>query len=238
MSNVAIVYWSGTGNTETMADFVAEGVEAKGGTAVSYTHLDVYKRQRQVSFFELLTQTGQLADATIGLFKNEYFLGFSYGILRAFAAAQIKAILLGNTKHLHRIVEQTLLAAEELVYRFDVFCVIEQIVPRFTNCFQQGGRLRALRKYGVNSGNALFDNGRTRIWVLTNAHILFAVQSSAVIFCLFKLGNNTLHQGIFIVGGNTLITEFADNVRSLLQQPVRCAYALLKRYLLGGFQAG
>ena len=35
MSNVAIVYWSGTGNTEAMADFVAEGVEAKGGTATS-----------------------------------------------------------------------------------------------------------------------------------------------------------------------------------------------------------
>ena len=33
MSNVAIVYWSGTGNTEAMADFVAEGVEAKGGAA-------------------------------------------------------------------------------------------------------------------------------------------------------------------------------------------------------------
>lgn len=33
MSNVAIVYWSGTGNTEAMADFVVEGVEGKGGTA-------------------------------------------------------------------------------------------------------------------------------------------------------------------------------------------------------------
>ena len=33
MSTVAIVYWSGTGNTEAMADFVAEGVEAKGSTA-------------------------------------------------------------------------------------------------------------------------------------------------------------------------------------------------------------
>lgn len=33
MSNVAIVYWSGTGNTEAMVDFVAEGVEAKGSTA-------------------------------------------------------------------------------------------------------------------------------------------------------------------------------------------------------------
>ena len=31
MSKVAVVYWSGTGNTEAMA--------------VSYTHLDVYKRQ-------------------------------------------------------------------------------------------------------------------------------------------------------------------------------------------------
>ena len=33
MSNVAIVYWSGTGNTEAMADLVKEGVEGKGGNA-------------------------------------------------------------------------------------------------------------------------------------------------------------------------------------------------------------
>lgn len=33
MSNVAIVYWSGTGNTEAMADLVAQGVRAQGGKA-------------------------------------------------------------------------------------------------------------------------------------------------------------------------------------------------------------
>ena len=33
MSKVAIVYWSGTGNTEAMADLIAQGVRAKGGTA-------------------------------------------------------------------------------------------------------------------------------------------------------------------------------------------------------------
>ncbi len=33
MSKVAIVYWSGTGNTEAMANLVADGVQAKGGTA-------------------------------------------------------------------------------------------------------------------------------------------------------------------------------------------------------------
>lgn len=33
MSKVAIVYWSGTGNTEAMADLVAQGVRAKGATA-------------------------------------------------------------------------------------------------------------------------------------------------------------------------------------------------------------
>ena len=33
MSKVAIVYWSGTGNTEAMADLVAQGVRAKGGEA-------------------------------------------------------------------------------------------------------------------------------------------------------------------------------------------------------------
>lgn len=33
MGKVAIVYWSGTGNTEAMADLVAQGVRAKGSTA-------------------------------------------------------------------------------------------------------------------------------------------------------------------------------------------------------------
>ena len=31
MSKVAVVYWSGTGNTEAMANAVAEGVQEKGG---------------------------------------------------------------------------------------------------------------------------------------------------------------------------------------------------------------
>lgn len=33
MGRIAIVYWSGTGNTEAMADLVAEGVARAGGTA-------------------------------------------------------------------------------------------------------------------------------------------------------------------------------------------------------------
>ena len=33
MSNVAIVFWSGTGNTEAMADAVATGVREAGGSA-------------------------------------------------------------------------------------------------------------------------------------------------------------------------------------------------------------
>ena len=33
MSKVAVVYWSGTGNTEAMAELVAEGVSEAGGEA-------------------------------------------------------------------------------------------------------------------------------------------------------------------------------------------------------------
>ena len=32
MNSVAVVFWSGTGNTEAMADLVAEGVAAAGGS--------------------------------------------------------------------------------------------------------------------------------------------------------------------------------------------------------------
>lgn len=37
MSKVAVVYWSGTGNTESMATAVAEGVKASGGEVTLFT---------------------------------------------------------------------------------------------------------------------------------------------------------------------------------------------------------
>lgn len=37
MSKVAVVYWSSTGNTEAMANAVADGVKGKGGEAVLHT---------------------------------------------------------------------------------------------------------------------------------------------------------------------------------------------------------
>ena len=40
MSKVAVVYWSGTGNTEQMANAVAEGIAAAGGQAEVFTAAD------------------------------------------------------------------------------------------------------------------------------------------------------------------------------------------------------
>ena len=37
MSRVAVVYWSSTGNTEAMANAVADGIREKGGEAVLHT---------------------------------------------------------------------------------------------------------------------------------------------------------------------------------------------------------
>ena len=37
MSKIAVVYWSGTGNTEAMASAVAEGVKSKGAEAALLT---------------------------------------------------------------------------------------------------------------------------------------------------------------------------------------------------------
>lgn len=37
MSKIAVVYWSGTGNTEAMADAVAEGIKEKGGEVTVFT---------------------------------------------------------------------------------------------------------------------------------------------------------------------------------------------------------
>ena len=40
MSKVAIVYWSGTGNTEAMANFVAEGAKEAGAEVTFFTALE------------------------------------------------------------------------------------------------------------------------------------------------------------------------------------------------------
>lgn len=40
MNNVAIVYWSGTGNTEMMANSIAEGVKKKGAEAKLFVASD------------------------------------------------------------------------------------------------------------------------------------------------------------------------------------------------------
>lgn len=40
MSKIAIVYWSGTGNTEAMANLVAEGVKAADAEAAMFTASD------------------------------------------------------------------------------------------------------------------------------------------------------------------------------------------------------
>ena len=37
MSKIAVVYWSGTGNTETMAEAVAEGAKASGADVTVFT---------------------------------------------------------------------------------------------------------------------------------------------------------------------------------------------------------
>ena len=40
MSKIAVVYWSGTGNTQAMAEAVAEGAKEKGAEAALYTALE------------------------------------------------------------------------------------------------------------------------------------------------------------------------------------------------------
>ena len=40
MSKVAVVYWSGTGNTESMANFVAEGANDAGAEVCTFTPSD------------------------------------------------------------------------------------------------------------------------------------------------------------------------------------------------------
>lgn len=90
MSNVAIVYWSGTGNTEAMADLFEAGVTEAGGTAAliqcaSFTASDLSAYDafafgcpamgdEELEEFEFLPMwedvEGQLGDAKVVLFGS------------------------------------------------------------------------------------------------------------------------------------------------------------------------
>ncbi len=52
MSKVAIVYWSGTGNTEAMANFIAEGAKEAGAEAAVFQAADF--KHEQVADFDAL----------------------------------------------------------------------------------------------------------------------------------------------------------------------------------------
>ena len=53
MSRVAVVYWSSTGNTEAMANAVADGIREKGGEAVLHTCED-FDGSKIITFFEFI----------------------------------------------------------------------------------------------------------------------------------------------------------------------------------------
>ena len=46
MSKIAVVYWSGTGNTEAMANEVAEGAKEKGAEARIVPKLEHWRKLR------------------------------------------------------------------------------------------------------------------------------------------------------------------------------------------------
>ena len=59
MSKIAVVYWSGTGNTEAMANAIADGARNAGAAVEMFTadgdHVIIYSRRKVVlRFFFIL----------------------------------------------------------------------------------------------------------------------------------------------------------------------------------------
>ena len=73
--NAAVVYWSGTGNTEAMAQAVAEGIQAAGGTAevceVGQTDADTISKFDKIALGCPSMGAEQLEDSESGAFVEE-----------------------------------------------------------------------------------------------------------------------------------------------------------------------
>ena len=89
--NAAVVYWSGTGNTEAMAQAVAEGIQAAGGTAevceVGQTDADTISKFDKIALGCPSMGAEQLEDSEMEPFVEElepmisYFcLGLTAGV--------------------------------------------------------------------------------------------------------------------------------------------------------------
>ena len=63
MSKVAVVYWSSTGNTEAMANAVADGIKEKGGEAVLHTCEDF--DGSKVAEYDLVPMDGETANGCV-----------------------------------------------------------------------------------------------------------------------------------------------------------------------------
>ena len=80
--NAAVVYWSGTGNTEAMAQAVAEGIQAAGGTAevceVGQTDADTISKFDKIALGCPSMGAEQLEDSEMEPFVEEVE-GFASG---------------------------------------------------------------------------------------------------------------------------------------------------------------
>ena len=62
--NAAVVYWSGTGNTEAMAQAVAEGIQAAGGTAEVCEWMRDWCQRMEEAGAHLICEEGVIANET------------------------------------------------------------------------------------------------------------------------------------------------------------------------------
>ena len=73
--NAAVVYWSGTGNTEAMAQAVAEGIQVAGGTAevceVGQTDADTISKFDKIALGCPSMGAEQLEDSEMEPFVEE-----------------------------------------------------------------------------------------------------------------------------------------------------------------------
>ena len=71
MSKIAVVYWSGTGNTEAMANAVLEGAKNAGADAVLYTASGFSPELEESEFQPMFSSVeGELRDKKIALFGS------------------------------------------------------------------------------------------------------------------------------------------------------------------------
>ena len=143
MSKVAVVYWSSTGNTEAMANAVADGVKGKGGEAVLHTCED-FDGSKVTEYDAIAFGCPAMGDEVLEESEMEPFVESVEGFVSGKAVALFGSYDWGDGQWMRDWTERMTGAGATVVGGEGLICNLEPDDEGIAACEELGKKLAAV----------------------------------------------------------------------------------------------